>query len=52
MPEETVGGIVLCTAGAIEPTLSALREKILRKVENSKDDTVGYHVCEVNTQNS
>ncbi|XP_075874778.1 sperm flagellar protein 1 isoform X2 [Nelusetta ayraudi] len=45
VPEETVGGIVLCTAGVIEPTLSTLREKILSKVENTKDDTVGYNDC-------
>lgn len=51
VPEETVGGIVLCTAGVIEPTLSALREKILSKVENTKEDTVGYHVREFNFQN-
>lgn len=51
MPEETVGGIVLCTAGVIEPTLSALREKILTKVENTKDDTVGYPVCIFHFQN-
>lgn len=52
VPEETARGIVLCTAGAIEPTLSALREKILSKVENSKEDTVGYHVSEFNIPNS
>lgn len=52
VPEETVGGIVLCTAGVIEPTLSTLREKILSKVENTKDDTVVYNVCEFNIQNN
>lgn len=52
VPEETVGGIVLCTAGVIEPTLSTLREKILSKAENAKDDTVGYNVCEFNIQNN
>lgn len=52
VPEETVGGIVLCTAGVIEPTLSTLREKILSKVENTKDDTVGYNVCEFSIQNN
>lgn len=44
VPEETVGGIVLCTAGVIEATLSALREKISSKVENARDDPAGCHV--------
>lgn len=48
VPEETVRGIVLCTAGVIEPTLSTLREKIVNKVESTKEDTVGCNVCSFN----
>ena len=34
VPEETVKRIVLSTAGAIVPVLSALREKIDKKLEH------------------
>ncbi|GLD67491.1 sperm flagellar protein 1 [Lates japonicus] len=38
VPEETVKKIVLNTAGVIEPVLSALREKIDRKLEHTTDN--------------
>lgn len=47
VPEETVRRIVLCTAGMIEPMLSALREKILSKQEHTRNDTGGSNVCMV-----
>ncbi|CAK6951571.1 sperm flagellar protein 1 [Scomber scombrus] len=38
MPEETVKKIALSTAGVIEPVLSALREKIDKKLEHTADN--------------
>eukprot|EP00064_Thunnus_orientalis_P000499 superscaffoldBa00000026_g500 len=38
MPEETVKRIALSTAGVIEPVLSALREKIEKKLEHTTDN--------------
>lgn len=44
VPEETVKKIVLNTAGVIESVLSALREKIDRKLEHTTDNIL---VCDV-----
>ncbi|XP_060942750.1 sperm flagellar protein 1 [Limanda limanda] len=38
LPEDTVSKIALSTAGAIEPVLSALREKIDKKLEQDADN--------------
>ncbi|CAB1424837.1 unnamed protein product [Pleuronectes platessa] len=38
LPEDTVNRIALSTAGAIEPVLSALREKIDKKLEQTADN--------------
>uniref|UniRef100_UPI0037E79C65 sperm flagellar protein 1 n=1 Tax=Semicossyphus pulcher TaxID=241346 RepID=UPI0037E79C65 len=38
VPEETVRRIVLSTAGVMEPVLSALREKIEKKLEHSTEN--------------
>lgn len=46
--EETVKRIVLSTAGVIEPVLSALREKIDKKLEHTTDNILvcmSVHVC-------
>ncbi|XP_040905804.1 sperm flagellar protein 1 [Toxotes jaculatrix] len=40
VPEETVKKIVLSTAGVIEPVLSALREKMDKKLEHTTDDVL------------
>ncbi|XP_029377662.1 sperm flagellar protein 1 [Echeneis naucrates] len=40
VPEETVKRIVLNTAGVIEPVLSALREKIEKKLEHATNNIV------------
>ncbi|XP_068573796.1 sperm flagellar protein 1 [Cebidichthys violaceus] len=42
VPEDTVKRIVLSTAGVIEPVLSALREKIDKKLEHTTDDLEYY----------
>ena len=38
VPEETVRRIVLSTAGAIEPVLSTLREKIDKRLEHNTNN--------------
>lgn len=43
--DETVKRIVLNTAGVIEPILSALREKIQKKLEHTTDNILGCTVC-------
>lgn len=45
VPEESVKRIVLSTAGAIEPILNALREKIQKKLEHTTDNILGCTVC-------
>ncbi|XP_071336872.1 sperm flagellar protein 1 [Trachinotus anak] len=40
VPEETVKRIALSTAGVIEPVLSALREKIDKKLEHTTDTNI------------
>lgn len=45
VPEKTVNRIVLNAAGAVEPILHILREKIQKKVDHAGENTVGYPVC-------
>lgn len=45
VPEETVRRIVLSTAGVIEPVLSALREKIDKKLEHATENILVCTVC-------
>lgn len=41
VPEKTVKRIVLNAAGAVEPILHALREKIQKKMDHTGENTVG-----------
>uniref|UniRef100_A0A3Q3FFH0 Sperm flagellar 1 n=1 Tax=Labrus bergylta TaxID=56723 RepID=A0A3Q3FFH0_9LABR len=43
VPEETGRRIVLSTAGVIEPVLSALRDKIDKKLEHSAENDLEYY---------
>uniref|UniRef100_A0A3Q3FEN3 Sperm flagellar 1 n=1 Tax=Labrus bergylta TaxID=56723 RepID=A0A3Q3FEN3_9LABR len=45
VPEETGRRIVLSTAGVIEPVLSALRDKIDKKLEHSAENVLICNVC-------
>lgn len=45
VPDEKVKRIALNTAGVIEPILSALREKIQKKLEHTTDNILGCTVC-------
>ncbi|XP_035027777.2 sperm flagellar protein 1 [Hippoglossus stenolepis] len=42
LPEDTVNRIALSTAGVIEPVLSALREKIDKKLEQTADNILDF----------
>ncbi|XP_039994378.1 sperm flagellar protein 1 isoform X2 [Xiphias gladius] len=46
VPEETVKRIVLSASGVIEPVLSALREKINKKLEHATDNTLDLEYFE------
>ncbi|XP_029305594.1 sperm flagellar protein 1 [Cottoperca gobio] len=50
VPEETVRRIVLTTAGAIEPVLSALREKIDKKLEHTTLNILDLEYYETRNQ--
>ncbi|XP_068424017.1 sperm flagellar protein 1 [Clinocottus analis] len=50
VPEDTVKRIVLSTAGAIEPVLSALREKIDKKLDNTTDNLLDLEYYETRNQ--
>lgn len=50
VPEETVQKIVLNTAGAIVPVLSALREKIERRLEATTDNTLDLKYYDTRNQ--
>ncbi|KAK2824233.1 hypothetical protein Q5P01_021408 [Channa striata] len=50
VPEETVKKIVLNTAGVIEPVLSALREKIERKLEDNTDNIMDVEYYDTKNQ--
>lgn len=45
VPEETARKIVLSTAGVIEPVLSALREKIDKKLEHATENIPVCTIC-------
>lgn len=45
VPEKTVKRIVLNAAGAVEPILHVLREKIQKKADHAGENTVGCPVC-------
>lgn len=45
VPDMTVKRIVLNAAGAVEPILHVLREKIQKKVDHGGENTVGCPVC-------
>lgn len=45
VPEETMKRIVLSTAGAIEPVLTALREKIDKKLEHTTENILVCTAC-------
>ena len=45
LPEDTVNRIALSTVGVIEPVLSALREKIDKKLEQTADNILVCTVC-------
>lgn len=45
VPEKTVRRIVLNAAGAVEPILHVLREKIQEKVDHAGENTVGRPGC-------
>ncbi|XP_068183906.1 sperm flagellar protein 1 [Antennarius striatus] len=47
IPEETVKRIVLNTAGVIEPILSALRQKIDKKLQYTPDSTLGLDYYDI-----
>ncbi|XP_068597705.1 sperm flagellar protein 1 [Brachionichthys hirsutus] len=47
VPEETVKRIVLSTAGAIEPILSALREHIDKKLEHTPESILGLDYYDI-----
>lgn len=44
VPEKTVKRIVVNAAGAVEPVLHLLREKIQKKVDHTAENTVGCPV--------
>ncbi|KAK5853949.1 hypothetical protein PBY51_015059 [Eleginops maclovinus] len=50
VPEETVRKIVLSTAGVIEPVLSALREKIDKKLENTTENILDLEYYDTRNQ--
>ncbi|XP_044070639.1 sperm flagellar protein 1 [Siniperca chuatsi] len=50
VPEETVKRIVLSTAGVIEPVLSALREKIDKKLEHTTENMLDLEYCDTRDQ--
>ncbi|TNN58318.1 Sperm flagellar protein 1 [Liparis tanakae] len=50
VPEDTVKRIVLSTAGVIEPVLSALREKIDKKLEQPTDNILDLEYYEARNQ--
>ncbi|XP_023266395.1 sperm flagellar protein 1 [Seriola lalandi dorsalis] len=51
VPEETVKRIVLSTAGVIEPVLSALREKIDKKLEHAMDNILDVEYFDTRNHN-
>ncbi|KAK5908405.1 hypothetical protein CgunFtcFv8_016468 [Champsocephalus gunnari] len=50
VPEETVRKIVLSTAGVIEPVLSALREKIDKKLEQTTENILNLEYYDTRNQ--
>ncbi|XP_033956183.1 sperm flagellar protein 1 isoform X1 [Pseudochaenichthys georgianus] len=50
VPEETVRQIVLSTAGVIEPVLSALREKIDKKLEQTTENILNLEYYDTRNQ--
>ncbi|XP_049456464.1 sperm flagellar protein 1 [Epinephelus fuscoguttatus] len=50
VPEETVKRIVLSTAGVIEPVLSALREKIDKKLEHTTENILDLEYYDTRNQ--